>query len=130
MRRKRIYYTSGLISLISIPIIFLHYIPVPKEQVVLKFFLAYDDTTVNSRILRFSKGYIMKDIKEKKIIPIDLDEDHEMNFRKFNFIQSVAQRLKFTYDILHGLRIRLSSETNFGELVSFLKIILIDYHKR
>ena len=90
-RRKRIYYTPGLISLIVVPFIFFHFISNHIEKVVVKVFLASDELDVGGPVYKFSQGYILMQLKKKEIVHVDFNEDHEMNLRKLKFIQSEAQ---------------------------------------
>ena len=130
IKRKRIYYVPGLISLVAFPIIIFYYAHSFKQQVVLKFYLASDNTDRNNPVFAFSKWRILGVMKKKKIVPVYLDGDHKMNFSKLRFIQLEAQRLKFTCDTTQVLRVRLSYETNFEEFVSLLNIMYMNQQKR
>lgn len=130
IKRKRIYYVPGLISLLILPIILLHYSNEPKKQVVLRFYLASDDMDTNSPVIKYSKWALLSEIQKKKITPFYLDDDQKQNLQTLKSIQSEAARLRSAYDTMHVLQVRLSDKSTFGEFVSLLNIMYMNRQKR
>jgi hypothetical protein len=104
MKRKKIYYVPGAISLLGLPLLFLLFMP--KEEVhprYVKFMLPSDRKSDTKNIIRYSRDYFYKSIKNKKIIQIDLNKEYlpqEMYLfnAKLNFISREIEKLEFTND--------------------------------
>jgi hypothetical protein len=122
MKRKKIYYVPGIISLLGIS--FLFYFWVPKSNfpaTSIRLFLP-SDRKDDFQTIGFSKGYFYKSIKGKKIIRIDLNEEYQpqessLFQAKLNFISREIERLEFTNDTTTILRIDLGERNTYGHFI-------------
>ena len=128
LKRRKLYYIPGLISLIFLPIIFLKTLHSNKPFPVLNYAVLIN--VKESNMPTFSGQYFMKQIKRRKLIPFYLDESHEVNKNKFSFIQREALRLKYTCDTNYVIAVHLSDSLNYGEFVYLLNMMVIGNHKR
>jgi hypothetical protein len=131
-KRPKLFYIPGMISLLVVPVLFYFFQPTPKKQTVLKIFVTREDRPEDrtSTILSFSRSAVMAELKGKKIKTVYYDEDHELNARKLEFIAQEALKLKFYHDTTQVIKVRLSSETTYGEFVQLINIMYKDKHKR
>jgi hypothetical protein len=140
MKRKRLYYVPGLISLIGLPILLLFYTPEDTVRFcAIKVFLPSETKDSIGILEKFSTAYLYRTISNKKIISVDLDEERigtdpeivNFNFnRKLEFILAEMERLKFTHDTSSVLKIQLGENCSFGDFVWVLdKTILYRTHK-
>lgn len=121
-RRRKIYYVPGLISLIFLPVIFFETLPSNKFFTVIRY-VTPSDAQDQPNTIAYTGQYFMKEIKKKKIIPFYLDEDHELNKKKFSIIELESLRLKFTCDTNHVIAIQLSDSLYYGEFISLLNLM-------
>lgn len=129
--RKKIYYVPGLFSAIFIPLLFLTKLKIPKRFTVANYFvLSERKEKHNSFMYPITGEYFMKQIKRKKLIPFYLDENHELNKIKFEFIQREALRFKYTCDTNDVIAIHFSDSLQYGEFVYLLNMMVVDIHKR
>ena len=125
---RKLYYAPGIISLIGIWVFYFcfqnrfRYKPetclnlvVPKE---------------NNKNCQFSTGYVLRLIRSKKQITIELNGDKETNQKKIEFIKYEARKLKYTRDTTTLINITLTNETTYGEFIQLLNLCYADNHKR
>jgi hypothetical protein len=99
MKRRRLYYIPGLISVVRLPILLFFYWP--KETAAptcLKVFLPTDRKD-DPGMIRFSTGMVYKSLKGKKIVTIDLnierfnEEDDGIQYVFYKKIHFVTQEI-------------------------------------
>src|SRR5579859_2067283 len=104
MKRKKLFYVPGLISLLGIPIIVFCFSQAykPSKLTSVKLFIPAD-RKCDDQFISFSKGCFYKSIKDKKIIRVDLNEPSALEQpylfqHKLDFISREIERLQFTND--------------------------------
>src|ERR1700722_1597325 len=139
MKRRRLYYVPGLISIIGLPILLFFYWP--KETVIptyLKFYLPTDRKD-DPGLIRFSKGNVYKSLEGKKITTIDIDvekfnEDDSRTqylfYQKLHFMSQEIERLEFTNDTSTVLKIQFGTNNTYGDFVWMLNQIVLYKVKR
>jgi hypothetical protein len=131
MRRKKIFYTPGLISLLGLyPLLIIYPIGEVKIETYIKFFLASDKKASTEHFVPYSKYNVYEAIKNKKIVYVnvhdnDFNSDGYIHNAKMNFIKSEIERLQFTYDTASVLKIELGDENTYGDFVWILNRALI-----
>jgi hypothetical protein len=132
MKRPKLFYVPGMISLLVVPVLFYVYQPTEKRQTQLKFFVPREDQPKDrgSSILYYSRSAVMATLKDKKINTVYLDENHALNENKLKFIGQEALKLKFYHDTTQVIKVHLSTATNYGEFVQLVNIMHRDNHKR
>lgn len=119
MKRSKIFYTPGLISLLGLyPLLVIYPIGEIKIETCIKFFLPSDRKTSEEYSLAYSKYVIYDGIRNKKIIYVNID-DSERGLRnaKKDFIITEIKRLQFTYDTACVLKIGFGKSTTYGDFV-------------
>jgi biopolymer transport protein ExbD len=129
MKRPKLFYTPGMISLLVVPVLFYLYQPIEKKQTVLKLSIPMEDKP-SPYGLRFSRSVVMAGLKGKKINTVYYNEDHDLNARKLEFIEQEALKLQFYHDTTQVIKVHLSSKTNYGEFVQLVNAMYKDNHKR
>lgn len=124
MKRPKLLYTPGLISLLVVPVLFYVLQPSIKPQTVIKFFVPADYQS------NYSRYSVTASLKGKKINTVYLDERHALNARKLEFIAGEALKLKFYHDTTQVIKVRFSDETTYGEFVQLVNVMYKDNHKR
>jgi len=136
MKLKKLYYIPGLISIIGLPVLLFFWGPQdPVYQTCIKLNIP-SNAKDTAGIERFSKGTVYKAIKNKKIIPIDLD-DHAWDERtaylankKYSFVESEMERLQFTADTNSVLRIHFGSDNTYNDFIWVLnRAIIFDFRR-
>ena len=126
MRRRKLYYVPGLISIIGLPILLLFMDPEDTVyHTVLKLNLA---TTKKDSpgIERFSEEGFFKLIKKKKKVTVDVNDDvwddrtGYVRDRKFHFVTREMERMQFTGDTSTVLEVRLGDNNTFGDFVRMI----------
>src|SRR5437773_5152352 len=104
MKRKKLYYIPGIISIIGLPVLLFFWGPQdPVWQTCIKLNMP-SDAKDTAGIGKFTKGFVYKAVKNKKIITIDLDDqawDERSSYlanKKYSFVESEMERLQFTAD--------------------------------
>ena len=128
MKRPKLFYTPGMISLLVVPVLFYMYQPTVKRQTVLKLFVPSEDKP--SPYLRFSRSVVLAGLKGKKINTVYYDEDHSLNARRLEFIEQEALKLKFYNDTTQIIKVHFSNETTYNEFIQVLNIMYKNGHKR
>lgn len=126
MKRKKIYYVPGAISLLGLPLLFLLFIPKQEARPrYVKFMLPSDRKSDSKSIIRYSRDYFYKSIKTKKIIQINLNKEYlpqEMYLfnAKLNFISREIEKLEFTNDTSAIIKIKLGAANTYGHFLWLL----------
>jgi len=124
-KRKKLYYVPGLISAVFVPIIFYCKKPEIKQQVAINFYLPSDKP-----YQPYSSNNLLRELNRKKIFTIALDKNHQQNERKLEFIRHEARKILYYNDVSTTIKVSFSNETNYGEIVALLNIMVSDEHKR
>lgn len=131
MKRPKLFYTPGLISLLVIPVLFYIYQPAIKTQTVVKILVPMEDDPGQSPYFsRYTRSSVIASLKRKKINTVNLDSNHSLNERKLEFIAQEALKLKFYNDTTQVIKVRYSDETTYNEFVQLVNIMYRDGHKR
>jgi hypothetical protein len=109
MRKRKLYYVPGLISLLGLPVL-LYFIG-PREPAILtamRIYLPNDDMKPDRPgQIRFSKWRTYQLLKHQKIVTVDLDENYYyppaplhdfIHLKKLDFISGEIARRQFTHD--------------------------------
>jgi hypothetical protein len=129
MKRPKLLYTPGLISLLVVPVLFYIYQPAPiKTQTVIKFYVPKDDYQLPNR-LGYTRSLIKANLKGKKINTVYLNENHALNAKKLEFIAREALKLKFYNDTTQVIKVHFSDETTYNEFIQLVNIMYKDLHK-
>jgi hypothetical protein len=134
MRRRRLYYVPGLISLLGLPVLLYFLGPQnPAIQTAIKIHIPTDDTKPDPPgFVRFTRRNIYHSLKHKKIVSVDLDDvspdniDQLYRFRhlkKMDFISNEIARLQFTHDTSSVFKIEFGDYCTYGDLVLVLNLI-------
>lgn len=126
MKRKRLYYVPGLISIIGLPALLTFYNP---DEIVrpcaIKLFLPSEKKD-SAGIVTFNTALVYRTISNKKITAIDLDDDRNdgdpeiVNFllkRMLELTITEMEKLKFTHDTSRVLKIQLGENCTYGDFV-------------
>lgn len=139
MRRSRIFYAPGFIGLLGLLGLFLFFKPAEPTPLIYqrpsRIFLPYDQEQLKHRSgqTRFTEKWVLQQMKGKKLIEIDLDDD-ELEFgdtgithEKKRFIVREFQRMQFTGDTMSILKVDLGRGNSFGDFMWIQKLAQ-DYH--
>jgi len=139
MRRSRIFYAPGFISLFGLLGLFLFFKPAEPPPILyerpFRIWLPYDNgpQKYKSGHVRFTKQLIERDMCCKKIIEIDLNEykglpgNGGLMDEKKRYIIREFQRMQFTGDTSSVLKIDLGIMNSFGDFIWIQKLAL-HYH--
>jgi len=136
MKRRKLFYIPGLISIIGLPVLLFLFGPREVARpTVMKIFIPTNKKDLPG-LIRFSNDYVYRSIKKKKVVTIDLDEERDdeydnkrsyLFYRKRNFISHEIERMQFTNDTSCVLKVRLGYENTYGDFVwMFNQAILYD----
>lgn len=78
----------------------------------------------------FNAFMILDEIKNKKKIHIELNEDRIANQKKIDLIIYEARKLKYTKDTSTVIDINFTTVTTFREIMQLIEICYTDNHKR
>ncbi|WP_207491480.1 hypothetical protein [Aridibaculum aurantiacum] len=139
MKRKRIYYVPGLISLIGLPIMFfLCPIEDPVQPNALRILLPRDEVPKNSEPV-FSRDFVLENLKSKKITRVYLEsfngyypEERGRNLaiHQRAFIESEIKRLQFSRDTTTALQVVLDEEASYNDFVALVNLTAVYDIKR
>jgi hypothetical protein len=141
MRKRKLYYVPGLISLLGLPVLLYFLGPQdPAIQTVIKISVPSDDTKPDPPgFVRFTRRNIYRSLKHKKIVSVDLDDvspdniDQLYRFRhlkKMDFISNEIGRLQFTHDTSSVFKIEFGDDCTYGDFVCVLNLIRLYNVKR
>jgi len=127
MRRKKLYYVPGLISILGLPIL-LYFMDTDNivYHTVLRLNLA---TTKKDSpgIERFSEEGFFRLIKNKKKVTVDVNDDEwddrskYAHDRKLHFVTQEIERMQFTGDTSMVLEVRLGYNNTYGDFVRMIE---------
>jgi hypothetical protein len=135
MKREKIYYVPGLISIVALPVLLFFRGPENYNyQSVIRLNMPSYAKDTNG-IKKFTIGYVYEAIKNKKLIAIDLNDaftDSEMYLeaRQFDFITTEIERLQFTHDTTTVLRVQFGDRCTYGDFIWVLNHALVYDFKR
>ena len=124
MKRKKIFYVPGIISLLGLATFALLYSPKPPQRLhAMSLFLPHEghyDT-----LSRFSAQGFLRKIKGKTHVEIDLNEVYPtwqslLFQRRQAFITREIERIQFTHDTNTVLRIHLGANNTYGHFIWLL----------
>jgi len=131
MRRRKIHYLPGFISLLGLPVLlfFMRAEPV-KRQTRLTMVVPSDD-----KQSYFSRYTVYEYMKKKKIIQVDLWDIQgwripNIKQEKKDFIVGEIQRLQFTHDTSTVLKVTLESANTYGDFVWLVNLAVVYDFKR
>jgi hypothetical protein len=141
MRKRKLYYVPGLISLLGLPVLLYFLGPRdPAIQTAIKIYIPTDDIKPDPPgMVRLTRGYFYRSLKHKKIIGVDLNDvspddiDELYRFRhlkKMDFISSEIGRRQFTHDTSIVFKIEFGNYCTYGDLVWVLNLIRLYDVKR
>jgi hypothetical protein len=140
MRKRKLYYAPGLISLLRLPVLLYFLGPQdPAIQTAIKIYLPSDDTKPDPPgIVRLTRGYVYRSLKHRKIVEVDLgDPDQEIeelyrirHLKKLDFIANEIGRRQFTHDTSSVFKIQLGYDCTYGDLISVLNQVRLYDVKR
>ena len=124
MRRKKLFYVPGLISLIGLPVLLFFLGPEdPVYHTVLKIKLPADKPR-NDGYLNFNKVDFLHTIKHKKLISVDINDDDPFDElsryefdRKLAFVPREIERLQFTNDTNTVFRLRFGENNTYAQFI-------------
>jgi hypothetical protein len=133
MRKRKLYYVPGLISLLGLPILLYFLGPQdPAIQTTIKIFVPSDDTKPDPPgFVRFTRHNIYRLLKHKKIVSVDLDDvspdniDELYRFRhlkKMDFISNEIGRRQFTHDTSSVFKVEFGNYCTYGDFVWVLNL--------
>jgi hypothetical protein len=132
MKRKKIYYLPGMISLIGLPL-FVWIFPAPHHQAQdrvyskpLRLVLPSDNTTTGW-VRNFSKRTFLHDIRRKRILEVDFNEvrsapyDSLLQYQKALIFQKMSE-LQFLHDTTAVLKIDFGDDNTYGDFMWLLNL--------
>ena len=139
MKKKKLYFLPGIISIIGLPVLLFFLGPAdPVYQNCIRLNLTSDaKDTVG--ISGFTKDYVYKSIEGKKLETLFVDgiEEHPVDEhlvyiqnRKLRFIANEIERLKFAADTNAVLKIQFGEDCSYSNFIWVLNHALIYDFKR
>jgi len=127
MRKRKLYYVPGLISLLGLPVLLYYLGPGdPAIQTAIRINMPTDDIKPNPPgVLRFSRWYVHQTLKNKKIIAVELNDpsqeideiDRFRDQKKLDFISNEIARRQFTHDTSSIFKIEFGRGCTYGDFV-------------
>jgi hypothetical protein len=128
MKRRKLFYVPGMISLLVVPVLFYFYQPVMKTSTLLRLVVPNDESSPGQ--YRFSRYAVKAALRGKKINTVYLSGDRKLNAKKLDFIAYEALKLKFYHDTTQIIKVHFTDEETYGEFVQLVNIMHRDDHKR
>jgi len=126
MKKRRLYYVPGLISLLGLPVLLLIWGPEDSvEQVVMKLNLPSEQKD-EAGVLRYNRDGVMRLVKGKKVVSLWADDrpSHlypETNpYRRSVFLLNEMARQQFTHDTAVVLKVCFREWSDYGDFVWML----------
>ena len=131
IKRAKIYYIPGLISLVFLPCTFyvLNY-GTPIEGVISYTVPLNAQNAKAGNLIIFSGEWLMHSIEKKKIISFSLDSNYEMNNINFYMIRITGLYLKKKDDACCVIKVHLGKNMAYREFIKLLNYMIIDDHGR
>lgn len=137
MKREKLKYVPGLISLLGLPILLFFFGPEDEIRfTAMKIFLPADtapEKTANESQEKFTKQYVLNRVKDKKLVNIYLahenirsDEwDDYYHNRNMMYIRDQMDRLAFSCDTTSVVRIKMDESVHYGEFMSVMNMLAL-----
>lgn len=129
MKRRKLFYVPGMLSLLVVPVLLYLYQPTIKKQTCIRLFVPTDRKPMEGTDY-FSRYAVMDHIKRKKVNTVYLDDDHSLNNTKLNFIGQETLRLKFYNDTTQVIKVHLDDEVTYNDFIQLMNVMLISEQKR
>ena len=135
MKKKKLYYLPGMISIIGLPVLLFFWGPAdPVNENTIRLCVTADNkkTIVHEA---YTKDSLVKSIQNKKMVTLNLndfvwnDESEYVHQQKINFISTQIQQLQFTNDTSSFLKISFGPLSSYSNVVWVLNQAMI-YHLR
>ncbi|MBO9203572.1 MULTISPECIES: hypothetical protein [Niastella] len=119
MKRPKLFYIPGIISLLVIPVLFYYIfsLPVINRQPEIRFFIPKEE-------------WVRPYLKKKKINTVYLDDNHSFNDEKLAFIGQEAQKLMFYHDTTQVIKVVFSDKSTYGEFIQLINLMQKNSIKR
>ncbi|MBN9382992.1 MAG: hypothetical protein J0H74_19705 [Chitinophagaceae bacterium] len=136
MKKGKLLYVPGLISLIGLPVLL--FFMGPEDRVyptAIRLNLPSDKKDIPG-IMAYTEDGVYRSIKDKKIVTVDMAEpfigdpeygeqaDYLLD-RKLHFITHEVERMQFTYDTSMILKARLGRKSTYGDFVRLINHALL-----
>jgi hypothetical protein len=136
MKRQKLYYVPGFISLLCLPVLLLLSFPEePVRQTKISLVVPTDEKP-RPGINSFSKYGVFQEVKNKHIISVELEKDVRYDKGLYNYhakrrlINHEIERLTYTHETTSVLKVNFGETATYGDLISILNQILICGVKR
>jgi hypothetical protein len=135
VKRKKLYYVPGIISIMMLPVLFFFIGPEdPPDYRSIRLTLASTDKDT-AGVLKFTEDYIYHKLENKKLVTIDLQSyiwnDTSFSFRDgFSLAVSELQRLQSAHDTSSVLKIPMNSQNSYGDFVWVINEAIIQRWNR
>jgi hypothetical protein len=137
MKRNKIYYIPGWITLMVLPVILLTVIPEEMPYPTCIRMYIPSDELPNDTVITFSKHHVLESIKSKKVTEIEIGEENtryaygeQLYDAKLNFIRKEIERITFTHDSSAVLKVTMEDECRYGDFIWILNLLQIYGVKR
>jgi hypothetical protein len=137
MKGKKIYYVPGIISLLLLPLLLYYYGPEEYERkTVVRLNLPYDHDSADENTVRFSAGYLVRQLKGKHITTITINNtifseiDHYVFTQKMAYIRSALEKLNFDNDTTEIVQILFTQESTYNDFIWVLNQAILLQFKR
>ena len=128
MKRPKLFYIPGMLSLLIVPVLFYKYqADIGKTQTVLRLSVPSDDNSPDQ--YKFSRYAVKAALKGKKINTVYLSDDRKLNSKKLDFIANEGLKLKYYNDTTQIIKVHFTVGTTYGEFVQLVNIMNRDGHK-
>jgi hypothetical protein len=131
MKRQKLYYVPGLLSLLCLPMLLLLAFPEkPVKHTVIRMYIPNDEKPV-SGFTSFSTYTVLQKVKTKHVISVNLEKDtsDDMSFynrqAKLHFIRNEIERLTFTHATNAVLQVSFGATTTYADFISIMNQLLI-----
>ena len=101
-----------------------------KKTNVIRLFLPNLCKDANSFNSRFSENSVLQEVRKKKVIRVELTGDYSEDYKRFSFIRSETQRLKYSNDTTTIMQVHFTNENSYGQFVYLISFLLEDHQKR
>jgi hypothetical protein len=136
VKRKKLFYVPGLISLIGLPILVFYLFPKEQKQLtVIRIFLPSDRKSKDENIIRYSRDRVFKTIGSKKIFDVNLNpqfplRDEGKTDSLYEFLSEKLGKFKLTNDTTIVIKVDFGNSNTYGQVVWLLNQTLIHQLKR
>ncbi len=132
MKRKKIFYVPGMISLVVLPLAVLLFTAYDNsdEKGYLRMYLPKNDPNYNKNMPSYSGQGLLETIKDYKKTEIYLNDNWYLTEQKFDFIFHELQRLSFTNPKKEVLIVHMNEKTTFEDFVRLLDMANFTMLKR